>query len=326
MADTVTTQAPTDQRDSKSVAANIANGVQSRSNGKTPEQAPTASVDPNAGKEKYVVDGREVWLTSDQRTAWIQKGMSFEPKMTQLDKLQKEVGMFMQKLEADPIGTLKSMAKQKGIPVESLYEKILDGDDWSDSVKEIIGNRYYGKVVAPLKMTPEERRAAELEKENAKYKTAEEQRESRALQEENRRRVEAAMSQLKANISEAMKESGLPNNDSPLGVMMARRVADIMRLGYKQRQTITPKDAISRVKSEMKQLQAAYYDHLDPDKLVEELGPVNAEKVKKHFLKLVKDAEKTPIVNRSPATPKGERKTTSMDDFHDYLDELKKKG
>lgn len=323
-------EASTDQRNPKSVAANIMQGIQNKSNGRTldvpgADKQAEQVIDPNAGKRKYTVNGKDVWLSTSEADAYVQKGIAFEPKVTQLGHLQNEMGAFLQTLTSDPLKILTD--KRIGHTPKAVLEKVLSLDNIGDDVKEFLGEWYFKNVVEPMKLSPEERRMREVEKENQTFKDREAAAKDMAIKQENQRRVEMALNQIKANISEAMKESGLPTNDSPLGAFMARRTADIMRLGYFQRQAVTPKDAIERVKHEMKQVQTLLYDHLDPEALVKELGEKNADKVKKFFLKLVKDSEKQiPSNQKTHSTPRGERKVITPDDMHDYLDDLKKKG
>jgi hypothetical protein len=326
-----TAPAPT-QVDPKTVANNISKGIQDKANGKAPSsqpqengQTPVPAIDPNAGKEKYVVDGKEIWLTPEQARAYVQKGISFEPKVDQLHYLQKETNQFLQTLATDPLKILTD--KRIGMTPEAVMEKIFSSGQISDEMKEKVGKWYYDNVVEPLKMTPEQLKA----REDAKYRSERERQDAAAkdmaIKQDNQRRVELALNQIKAQIGEAMKESGLPSNDTPLGAEMARMVADVMRLAQFQRQSITPKQAIELVKTRIKSVQASYYDHLDEEALVKELGEKNAEKVKKYFLKLVKEAEKKPIVPLGkPVARNGERKTITPDDMADYLAELKRKG
>lgn len=324
--------APADQRNAKSVANNIVNGIHNRANGSSTDkgqdgqQPPIAPPDPNAGKEKYDVDGKEVWLTPQQARAYVQKGIAFEPKVTQLGHLQNEMGQFLKTLSTDPLKILSD--KRIGMTPEIVLDKIFANGNITDATKEKIGKWYYENVVAPLKMSPEERRLAELEKENEGYKSKEQQEADAKVRGENIQKIQAAMNQIKANIGEAMKESGLPSNDTPLGAEMARMVAEVMKLAHSNRQSITPKQAIEHVKSRIKGVQQAFYDHLDGEALVKELGEANAEKVKQYFLKLVKatGGSQQPPQNRQHSTPRGERKTINQDDFHEYLEELKKKG
>lgn len=318
-------------------AANIVKGIQERTSGKAPAAAPvngqqppvnpSAPTDPNAGKEKYVVEGKEVWLTPNERTAWIQKGMAFEPKMDQLARLANEQVQFQRALLNDPGKVLAGLAKQANVPMRDLVQRVLKANV-SDDIKESVGQWYYENAVEPLKLTPEQLKA----REDAKYRTereeADKQAQENAIRQANLQQVNQAMGTIKAQIAEAMKESGLPSNDTALGAEMAWMVAKTMQLAQRQRRALTPKQAIEHVKTRLKATQVAYYDSLDGENLVKELGESNSEKVKKYFLKLVsQNGNKPPTLpNGKPAVRNGERKTMSMDDFHDQLAELKKQG
>ena len=314
----------------KTTATNIVTAIHDKASGKSAsnqdakaasdKETVQAPIDPNAGKKKYVVDGKEKWLSNDEVDAYAQKGLAFEPKVTQLAHLQHEVNTFMNDLLDNPLPVLKKIAQQKNIPIEQIYEKVLDGD-WPDSVKEIVGKKYYGNVVEPLRLTPEELKARENEKKLTDYERKEKQRQDEIIKNENQVRFQAALNQAKTYISEAMKESGLPDNDTPLGAEMARRVADVMVMAHKQQKSVTPKQAIEMVKKSMKEFQSYYYDQLEGDALVKELGEKNAEKVKNYFLKLVKNDKQPVMSNGKPSTKKG---AMNMDEFHDYLDELKR--
>jgi len=327
------TVTPPTQADPKTTSNNIAQGIHNKTNGKAPavpsvakqDQPAIPTADPNAGKEKYVVDSKEVWLTPEQARAYVQKGIAFEPKVTQLGHLQHEMQLFLNDLKNNPAKIL--FDKRLGHNPDTVFENIMSSGEISEATKEKVGKWYWDNVVHPMQMSPEERRAMELEKENKSFKDREAAARDQMIKAENQRRVDDALTQIKTQIGEALKESGLQNVDSPLGTMMARRVADVMRLGYVQRQVITPKAAIEKVKAELKELQTSWYDNLDEEALVKELGEKNAEKVKKYFLKIAKDASKEVPAQKNTFQPKkGERKTESLDDFHDYLDELKKKG
>lgn len=335
MAEQTTTQTSTTPQP-KTVANNIANGITERASGIKPgaesnKQAPVAPpVDQNAGKEKFIVEGKEIWLTPEQSRAYIQKGIAFEPKMDQLNYLQKETQAFMQALVNNPLDVLKKMAQQRNIPIETIYEKVLDGD-WPDSVKEIVGKRYYGNVVEPMKLSPEELKARENEKKLSTYELQEKTRQETFIKQENQARVMKAMTELKTFIGEAMKDSGLPSNDTAIGTEMARMVADTMRLAQRQQKSITPKQAIDFVKTRMKSFHSSYYEFLadrddEGESLVAELGEKVAAKVQKYWLKKAKAQNPAPVVNAKPQARPGERKTINNDDFHDYLDALKKGG
>jgi len=142
---------------------------------------------------------------------------------------------------------------------------------------------------------------------------------------ENDKRVQAALNTIKAQINEAMKEAGVPL-DSRIAPQLAKRVAQVMQLGFTTGKVITPKEAMAKVRQELHEYQKAYYDVLDEDKLVEQLGKENAEKVRKYYLKAVKAKEAEKKTYTPTAARKDDRKTMTPDQFREYLQDLKSKG
>ncbi len=330
-------QAPAAPKTPATIAGNIAASIGRRANGtsSTPPPAdvadpkvaaPPTPPDPNAGKEKFVVEGREVWLTPEQSRAYIQKGLAFEPRMDQLARLQQETAQLQRALINDPGKVLANLAKSNNIPLENIVQNVLRGNS-SEAIKKAVGEWYYEDVVEPMRLSPEELKA----RENEKWRKAREEQDktvaAEAIKRENQARVDQAANTIKANIAEAMKDSGLPNNDTPLGAEMARMVADTMRIAHFQRQTITPKQAIEFVKKRVREVNSAYYETLDGQALVDALGPNVSERVKKHFLNIVKAAgNPVPELNGKRPTKNGERKTINLDDFHDRMTKLKEQG
>lgn len=309
-------------------AANIVKGVTDKATGvvkpevilKNQENGGVVVTDPNAGKEKYVVDGKDVYLTPEQAKAYVQKGLAFEPRMDQLGRLQQETAAFLQTLTEDPAKVIYNA--KFGTPAEVL-KKILGSTKVNDEIKDALGQWYYNNVIVPGNMSPEQREAAEMRSKLEEYQRQEQQREKERLTAEENARVSQALETIKANINEAMKEAGVPL-DSKIAPQLAKRVAQVMQLGYVNGKVITPKEAMARVKTELGEYQKAYYDVLDEDKLVEQLGKENAEKVRKYYLKAVKESEKKDKKDFKPSLKRDERKTMTPDEFRDYLDGLKK--
>jgi hypothetical protein len=284
-----------------------------------------AQVDPNAGKEKYVVDGKEVYLSPEQAKAYVQKGLAFEPKISQLGRLQQETAAFLDTLAKDPGKVIYN--DRFGKPQEVLA-KILNSTKVSDEIKDTIGQWYYNNIIVPGNMSPEQREAAEWKRKAQAHDEMLKQNAAAQIKAKNDRKVNQALNTIKAQINEAMKEAGVPL-DSRVAPQLAKRVAQVMQLGFTTGKVITPKDAMAKVKQELHEYQKAYYDVLDEDKLVEQLGKENAEKVRKYYLKAVKAKEQSSSQNRdkgSISQKRDERKTLTPDQFRDYLDDLKKKG
>lgn len=318
-----------------STATNIAKGITNKAAGSTPPAENNAStpagiaandaaaIDPNAGKEKYVVDGKDRWLTPEQAKAYVQKGLAFEPKISELGRLQQETAQFLQTLKDSPEKIL--LNPKLGLTPEQVLQKIMGSTKVNDNIKEVVGKWYYENVVAKEAMSPQEREHAEMKAKLAEYEDMTKRQQEEFQQRENDTKVQNALNQIKAQISEAMQDAGVPL-DSKVAPNLARRVAQVMQMAHKQGKAITPKDAMAKVKAEIHEYQKAYYDMLDEDKLVDQIGKENAEKVRKYFLKQVKDKENPKSKSFAPAPKRDVRKTISSDDFRDYLQELKNKG
>ena len=281
-----------------------------------------AVIDPNAGKEKYIVDGKDRWLTPEQAKAYVQKGLAFEPKISELGRLQQETSQFLQTLRDNPEKIL--LNPKFGVSPDQILQKIMGSTKVNDQIKEVVGQWYYNNVVAKEAMSPQEREHSEMKAKLAEYEDLTRKQQDDFQQRENDAKVQAALNQIKAQISEAMADAGVPL-DSKIAPSLARRVAQVMQMGYQQGKTLTPKEAMAKVKAEVFEYQKAYYDMLDEDKLVEQIGTENAEKVRKYFLKQVKEKETVKGGRQNAPTPKRDvRKTMNSDEFRDYLDELKK--
>lgn len=333
--------------DPKQTAANIAKGVQAKAAGKSaaPQTqagqdavakddkaqadkpaAEAAVADPNAGKEKYVVEGREIWLTPQQARAYVQKGIAFEPRVSELARLQQEVNQFQRALLDSPGLILANMAKRAGVPIETIVQKVLAGNA-NEGTKKAVGEWYYENEVKLAQMDPKDRELLEKDNRIKELEMTEKQKADEAIKAENVAKVQRAMAEVKAQIKDTLGELGITNMDTAAGVRISKEIADVMRLSYLQKEPCTAKQAAEKVKTRIIEYQKQFFDSLDPEKLVETLGKENAEKVRKHFLKLVKNQEEER--EKKPATPKArrnERETIGMDDFHDYLNELKQKG
>lgn len=322
--------------DPKATSANIVKGVTDRAAGKTtkgPEvpadgdeaKKPVTAVDPNVGKRKFVVNGQEKWLTSEQADAYVQKGLAFEPRISELARLQQETGQFLEMLKTDPGKVIYN--PKVGLTPEEALKKVLGSTKISDAVKETVGQWYYENVVKRAQMDERDRAILERDERINELTAGEKARAESAIAQENKQRVDNAMASLKGQIKEALGEIGVANIDTPLGVQLTKRIADVMRLSYIAQKPCTVKEAVARVRQEIKEFQNSWLAGLDDDKLVEELGKENAEKVRKHFLKVVKATEdkvgKEP--GQKPNKKRSERETMNSDQFREYLDTLKSK-
>lgn len=328
----VAAPAPTD---AKGTAANIAKGIQDKATGRQAKgpEAPAdgdekkpAALDPNAGKRRFVVEGKEVWLTSDQADTYAQKGLAFEPRISEIARMKHEMEQFEQTLISNPGAVIANIAKKRNVPIQQLVENVLSSNA-SDEVKEATGKWYYENVAKRHRMDPKDLQILEQDEKIKALEAQDKQKAEATIAAENRAKVVKALGEVSAQIKETLGELGIKNVDSPAAIRITKEIADVMRISYLTKQPCTAKIAAEKVKARIHEYQREFYDSLDMDQLVEQLGKENAEKVRKYFLKAVQDAEKGTKQEGSrpgPVPKRDERKTINMDQFHDYLDDLKK--
>lgn len=340
MAETATATPPT-QADPKQTAANISKAVQDKAAGKSSAKGPdrpddadqkgspkAGAVDPNAGKKKYTIHGKDYWLTPEQADAYVQKGIAFEPRISEIARMKQELERFEQAMLNDPGRILANLAARAKVPVQNLVEKVLSSNA-SDEVKEATGKWYWENVAKRHKMDPKDLQILEQDEKIKKLEAADKAKADAAIATENRQRVVKALADISGQIKDTLAELGVKNADGALAIRLTKEIADVMRVSYFSRQPCTAKQAADKIRQRVQAYQQQFYDELDGEQLADRLGKGNVEKIRKHLLKVVQDAEKG---TRQEATASGkparrdERKTINMDEFHDMLDEMKRTG
>jgi hypothetical protein len=321
--------------DPKATAANIAKGAQDKAQGKAPAADPKAAPaagkpvegqDPNAGKRKYVVEGKERWLSPTEADAYVQKGLAFEPKISELARMRQEINQFEQALINNPGAVIANIAKKRNIPIGDMVKNVLQSNA-SDEVKEATGRWFYENVAKRQMMDPKDRELLEKDERIRSLEERDKNVADQAAFAENRNKVVAALATVSGQIKETLAELGIKNVDSPMALRLTKDIADVMRISYFSRQPCTAKQAADKVRQRIHDFQGQFYGELDAETLVERLGKENVEKIRAHLLKPVLDAEKgtKQHATQQPSVPKrNQRETMNMDDFHDYLDGIKK--
>lgn len=335
----IATATPATQAEPKITANNIAKAVTDRATGKVPqgkgpetpadgdEKKPVAVADPNAGKEKYTVEGKDIWLNPAEARAYVQKGIAFEPRISELARMKQEIQQFEHELVNNPGKIIANISKAKGIPIKDLVQNVLSSNA-SDEVKEATGQWYWENVAKRHRMDPKDLQILEQEERIKSLEAQDKEKAETAIATENRARVVKALGDVSAQIQETLGELGITDLSSPASIRITKEIADVMRVSYFSKTPCTAKQAAVKVKARIQDYQKQFYDSLDAEQLVTAIGKENAEKVRKYLLKTVTDAEKGTQQEggkHSAQTPRrDQRKTIGLDEFHDYLDDLKK--
>lgn len=319
--------------DPKGAATNISKGIQDKANGKAPakgpEQPPAAASgqpDPNAGKKKFIVEGKEHWLTPEQVEAYASKGIGYEPKVAEIARVRQEMNQLHRALLQNPGAVLMNVAKQNNVPISQVVQNVLSGTA-SDEVKEATGRWYYENVAKRHSMDPKDLQILEQDEKIRAFEDEKKRGTQQAIMQENMQRVTTAINSIKGQIGETLSELGINNVDSAMGARLVKEIADVMRVSYFSGKPCTAKQAAEKVRQRVLDFQSQFYDELDGASLIERLGQKNVEKIRAHLLKTVQEAESGTRQNADrpfKQKTRSERETITPDQMHDYLDEIKR--
>jgi hypothetical protein len=152
-----------------------------------------------------------------------------------------------------------------------------------DQVRAAFEDWYAENVIKPSEMTPEQRRIAELERENSDYKKFKEQQAQREEQEKQRAADEQLVRSLQAELIEFAKSTGLPQDKNTL-----RRVAYMMRLNESKGINATPELISKQVWGQLKDDVKSATQGLDGDRLIEVLGDELVKKIRTHDINRIR--------------------------------------
>ena len=318
-------------------AANIAKGVQDKANGKAPATtqapakgaAPATSADPNAGKQKYVVGDKEYWLTPQQAAAYVQKGIAFEPRVSELDRVKRDMEALDKMFSENPGPLIMNWAKKMGVSPEVVIEKILDSSLGDEKINEVTGRKYWEKVGQRMRMDPKELALLEAQEKLQKFESEKKSEAEKAIALENQKRFTTFLAQTSAFISEAMKKSGFSNTDAPAAIQFAKIAGGLYISAQKMRRAITPDQAVEAAHKILNSYLDSRDDGIDDETFIKHLGDKRVKRVQQWLLKKAKEvgegSEQEPAASRRPAK-RSERETITPDQMHDYLDEIKRTG
>jgi hypothetical protein len=175
--------------------------VQAPSKG-VPGAAPPAAEAPEPIVWEGKVEGKEVRLTKAQLDRFAQKGV-YADRVTQEGK---EAIKRAAKVQADYEAKEKArLERAKSDPDAWLREHGIDPDEYA--------LRKLDRKVAEGKMTPEQKRAAEIEAENKRLKADAEEREAQRAQEKQQALASHLQKRVENELASAVKRAGLPLGD-----------------------------------------------------------------------------------------------------------------
>lgn len=219
-------------------------------------------------KRKYKVNGKEVELTDEESSAWIQKALHADQQIKEATQLKKQTAAMIEKLKT-PQGLREILSD----PSISLDRKQL-AIEW---VKEYMEEEA---------MDPKDRELKTVKEELAEYRAKEDelkaQREQEAKQAEIKQAADAFRNEI-VTVMEANK-AVLPKSQAVMD-----RIIGYMRAGYRQTGKVLPAaEAVKYVIKDYNEEVGSLTKESPIERLMEMLGPDVIEKIRKADLAALK--------------------------------------
>lgn len=273
--------------------------------GATPPVDPLA---PKPGEKTYevTVNGKkEIW-SERKLIERAQKAHGAEAAMKEAATYRQAFGRFVS--EAQDPGKLLSLLNEPELKYDeqkqvALIQAMLSSK--KPAMVQAVKKWLYDNEVEPATLTPEQRKARELEAENKKFKT---EAEERARLEEERKFNEDRqkfLNDYRLKIGSEMKKAGLPMTEDTV-----RLIANGIRHQRRMGRAADIPQAVDWVKQYLHKTTIERWEKASDEELLSVLPPGMAERINKAFLAKLKkgsSGEETSVV---PGTKKpGEKKT-----------------
>lgn len=267
-----------------------------------------------AGKAEPVVPGKEAPKVADPTNPERQPGETKEQHQSRKLKLKFQ-GKEQELEEAEVVrlaqlgllGRHKASENAQLKQREAEISRLIKDDPWG--LLEKVGGHDRRKLAEELLadiiktegMTPEQKKAAEMEKRLAEYAEKERQDQERQSQERDQRVAEQMGRQMENDFIGAIKTSGLPASKTTMA-----RMAFYMDQALREGLDVDPKDVVHLVKADFEREARDLFSNLEPEALIAILGEGVAEKIRAHA---VAKANVLPTVARPAVTPVAPQKT-----------------
>lgn len=252
----------------------------------TEPKQPETSTEPQITKHKLKVNGVEREVDQNELLRLASLGLGANEKFEQAAKLRREHEEMMKQIEADPIKYLQSKDPEFRKKAEDfLYQQILDDE-----------------------MSPEAKKARELEEQLKKYQEKEEQDKKSREEEENQKQIEKYSAEYEKQLISALESSQLPKDPD-----IVRDVVRVMQDALEADVELSFEEAASFVKQKTISSVMAVLSKVD--NLHEFLGDEILNKIRKSDLEKIKGAGKS-----APTDTHTEPKQENRQTFKGHLD------
>jgi hypothetical protein len=253
------------------------------------------------------IDGEEIEYDASDKERLardLEHGLKSDKRYKEAKKLKTQALDLVSKIISNPEEVLTHPSlKEQGFDFREVAEKYL----FNELQKE--------------RMTEQERRAYDNERELAKIKAEREEQQKTAAQRNAEMRQEQLRTSFTNQIIEAVDQAGLPKTQWTVS-KIAEHMRTAIKKGYKD---VTALDVAPLVANDIKEMSRQYISSLKDENLVEALGQDVVDKLRKQNLARVSN----PFKQNQPAQPKTQLKNSqskprTSSSLYDLLDDVLK--
>lgn len=256
---------------------------------------------PNPNLHKVKIDGAELEVPYEELVSGYQTRKASDKAFREGAEIRKQAEQLVQLLKSDPISVLAD--PRLGLDVRKIAEE------------------YLAAQIGDELMDPKERELRDLKKWREAREKEDNEKLTRAQQEENDRLTQEHIGSYSNGIIEALESSQLPKNAT-----CVKRMAYYMHEGLKRGLELSPKDVVGLVREDFENDFRSLYGSADGEVLLGLLGEEGANKIRKHDLSRLKQTGAY-TAKQGVAAPKAARveqksKGISKDEWRQRMKEI----
>lgn len=224
---------------------------------------------PEPRKHKIKIDGELREVDEEELYRMASLGGAAYKRMEEAAQIKKGTAALVAAFTKDPVGTLLRIAEAQKIPIDQV----------KGQMAELLQKDYEAS-----QLDPKEKEAAELKAKVAAYEKEKADAKGKADAEAEKAATDEAMKYLDVEISDALKDSGLPKTPK-IVARMAELMERDLRLGLNR----PAKELVRYIQKEVVTGQKELVSALDGEKLLEFLGDDVVKKIRAFDAKKAKE-------------------------------------
>ncbi len=254
------------------------------------------------------VNNKVVKMTEQELVLHASKSHAADSRFNEAAKMREQHQRFQEQVKKNAIQAL--MDPELGLTKDQIREQF---ESW-----------YNDEFIETEKLSPDQKRAKDLEAQIKKYEEKEKAELEKKAADEEEVSLGKEREYYQGQIIDAMEKSGLPKTEDN-----AKRMAFYMRQNLKNGWDAPIEMIVQQVKNDQKSWGSNLTEHSTVEQMIEVLGEGVIQKINQHYLNQLRESRKTGTQSFgkvSDPTPKDSNKKASYADVDDKLRYMREHG